>query len=156
MLKTTTSVLKSPDNYRPISLLSVLSKVLERYVYNLIASHLETNPLSDSQWGFRLGRSTVSALLTVIEWLRILEDGKESCAILFDYRKAFDSVPHRPLMGKLFSLNVSPFLTQWILDYLTNQSQQVVVGSATSNPIKALLGVPQGSVLGPLLFLNLY
>ena len=93
---------------------SCISKVLERHVYNLIASHLETYSLSDSQWGFRLGRSTISVLLTVIDnWLRILEDGKEICAIFFDYRKAFDSVPHRPLMGKLFSLNVNPFLTRW-------------------------------------------
>ena len=106
---------KSPDNYRPISLLSILSKVLERHVYNLIATHLEANPLSDFQWGFRLGRSTVSALLTVVdEWLRVLEDGKEICAIFFDYRKAFDSVPHRPLMEKLFSLNLNPYLTCWI------------------------------------------
>ena len=79
-----TSAPKSPDNYCPISLLSALSKVLERHVYNLVANHLETNPLSDSQWGFRRGHSTVSALLTVVdEWLRILEDGKEICAIFF-------------------------------------------------------------------------
>ena len=62
-----TSVPKSPDNYCPISLLSVLSKALERHVNNLIASHLETNPLSDLQWGFRFGRSTVSALLIVVD-----------------------------------------------------------------------------------------
>ena len=139
---------KSPDNYHPISLLSVLSKIL---VYNVIASHLESNPLTDCQWGFRFGRSTVWALLTIVdEWLRILEDGKEICAIFFDYRKAFDSVPHRPLMQKLFSLNLNSFLSRWISDYLTNRTQQVVVDSATSSAIQVLLG---GSVLGPLLFL---
>ena len=146
---------KSPDNYCPISLLGILSKVLERHVYNLIATHLETNPLSDFQWGFRLGCSTVSALLTVVdEWLRVLEDGKEICAIFFDYHKAFDSVPHRPLMEKLFSLNLNPYLTRWISDYLTSRLQQVVVDGATSDAIQVLSGIPQGSVLGTLLYIS--
>lgn len=118
-------------------------------MYNLIARNLEANPLSDSQWGFRLGRSTVSALPTVVdEWLRILEDGKEITQSFFDYRKAFDSVPHCPLMEKSFFLNLNPFLTRWISDYLTSRSQQVVVDGATSSAIQVLSGVPQGSVLG--------
>ena len=73
----------SPDYYRPVSLLSILSKVLERHVYNVIADHLdETHLLSDCQWGFRAGRSTVGALLaTTSHWFSLLEAGEEICAV---------------------------------------------------------------------------
>jgi len=84
-----------PNNYRPISLLSVLSKLLERHVHKLLADHLSTHhPLSNSQWGFSEGKSTVTALLTTThEWFQSLEEGKEICAVFFDFKKAFDSIP---------------------------------------------------------------
>ena len=80
----------SPDKYRPVSLLSILSKVLERHVYNIIADYLdEIYPLTDYQWGFRAGRSTVGALLAATShWFSLLEAGREVCAIFFDYCKA--------------------------------------------------------------------
>ena len=84
------SLANSPHNYRPVSLLSILSKVLERHVYTAIADHLdEIHLLSDCQWGFRAGRSTVAALLAATShWFSLLEAGKEIlCAILFCYRK---------------------------------------------------------------------
>ena len=145
----------SPDNFRPISLLSILSKALERHIFHLITAELDkTCPLSNTQWGFRTGRSTISALLaTINHWLELREAGKDICAVFFDYRKAFDTVPHRPLLEKLTSLNVNNFLIQWIADYLTSRTQQVVVEGETSEVVKVLSGVPQGSVLGPLLFL---
>ena len=72
-----------------------------RYIYSLIIDHLNvTKELSTTQWGFRSGRSTVTALLSVTQdWFAALESGKEICAIFFDYQKAFDSVPHAPLLA---------------------------------------------------------
>ena len=110
--------------------------------------------LSDTQWGFRAGQSTTSALLfTTSHWFELLEAGKDICAVFFDYRKAFDSVPHRPLLHKLVLLNLNRFLIQWIADYLTSRTQQVVVEAESLTVEDVLSGVPQGSVLGPLLFL---
>ena len=93
----------SPNNYRPISLLVVLSKLLERHIHSIITQHLNEHQLiSNSQWGFTTGRSTVAALLsTTHDWFKLLEEGKDICAIFLDYRKAFDSVPHRTLIDKL-------------------------------------------------------
>ncbi len=93
-----------PTNYRPISLLPIISKVLEQHVYLLIMEHLQCHhPLAACQWG----RSTVTALLHCTnDWLKALEDGKEVCAVFFYFRKAFDSVPHTPLMTKLVALGL--------------------------------------------------
>ena len=84
---------QSTSDFRPISLLSILSKALERHFYNLISNHLLINcPLVDSQWGFQPGKSTVSALLhTTHDWLQQLEMGTEIGAIFFDFKKAFDT-----------------------------------------------------------------
>ncbi len=99
-----------PINYRPISLLSVVSKVLERYIHSINTSHLNVNhPISQQQWGFQRGKSTVTSLLTVIhDWLMILESGKEVCSVFINLKKAFDTVPHRPLISKLERTGLSP------------------------------------------------
>ena len=122
-------------------------------MWNLIEDFLEeTWAISDRQWGFRAGRSTVSTLLsTTSDWFFLLDVGQSVCAVFFDYQKAFDSVPHYPLLERLISLHSNLHLVKWIANYLTSRYQRVVVGGETSNAVSVLSGVPQGSVLGPLL-----
>ena len=88
----------SAKNYRPISLLSILSKLLEKHMQSLILGHLQSvSPLASQQWGFRSKRSTVSALLDAVNnWQQTLDNCKEICAVFFDLRKAFNLVPHSP------------------------------------------------------------
>jgi len=102
------------SNYRPISLLSTVSKMLEKHFYNLIFTHVELFcPLSPNQWGFLRGRSAGSALLTVTdEWHQILEQKAEAGMVFFDLKKAFDTVPHRSLLNKLSSMGLDPHILQ--------------------------------------------
>ena len=144
--------LSKATNYRPISLLSIVSKMLERHFHQYITNHLnEYHPLSNKQWGFQSGKTTTTALLLVThDWFQALEAGQEECSIFFDLRKAFDSIPHRLLVDKLTSLGLDAHINSWITSYLTNRKQHVVVGGESSQDALVLSGVPQGSVLGPL------
>ena len=144
-----------PKNYRPISILPIVSKLLERHVHSLVFRHLlESHPVSPFQWGFMPRRSTTSALCSLThDWLRQLDDGNEICLVFFDVQKVFDSVPHCHLMSKLSSLQLCPQIYQWIHSYLAERSQVVAVGGEQSAAVDVISGVPQGSVLGPLLFI---
>ena len=145
----------TPCGYRPISLLSILSKMLERHIAQLLLEHLATHhPLSLQQWGFQTGKCTTTALIHVTDhWLQELEQSHEICAIFFDLQKAFDSVPHRALLAKLHSLGLNSYLQKWICHYLLDRKQRVILNGTCSELATVYSGVPQGSVLGPLLFL---
>ena len=114
----------SPSNYRPVSLLPILSKLLEKHIYGVLYHNLqETQPLSNSQWGFQAGKSTVTALLeTTHNWLQLMETGQEVGAVFFDFKKAFDSVPRQALLQKLESLGINKQLLKWLYSYLTNRT----------------------------------
>jgi len=136
-------------NYRPISLLCILSKVLERIVYNSMIKHVEGS-LTKHQFGF-LNRSTLQQLLTFTN--EILEAKTEVDVVYMDFRKAFDSKPHNGLLTKLNSTGITGKLWSWLKEYLQQRFQCVRIGDSISALCKVLSGVPQGSVLGPLLFM---
>ena len=115
---------------------------------------MEKNIISDCQWGFTPKRSTTTALLsTIYEWHKDMESVYEVCAV-FDLQKAFDSVPHRNLLHVVQNTGLHPILVKWLCSYLIHRSQRVVVDGTASPDVHAASGVPQGSVLGPLLFIN--
>ena len=141
-------------NYRPISLTSIVCKIMESLVKESILTHMiSNNLLSKKQYGFISGRSTVTQLLNYLDrCATIMADGGVTDAIYFDFAKAFDTVPHSRLIGKLQAYGVSGDLLKWVEAFLLNRSQIVRVNGEESFSAAVLSGIPQGSVLGPLLF----
>ena len=143
------------SNYRPISLLSNLDKILEKLMYNRIYNFLDKNNLIYSlQFGFRQKYSTSFALIHLTETLKqALDQGKYGCGIFVDLQKAFDTVDHNILLSKLNFYGIRGVALEWFDSYLKERKQFVSINGFHSENSLISIGVPQGSVLGPLLFL---
>ena len=145
----------NPTNYRPISLTSICCKSLEHIMYSNIMSHLKLhNVLSSVQFGFREKHSAELQLLrTADDFALNLNHNQSTDAILLDFCKAFDKVSHRHLRVKLEYYGIKDSILEWISSFLSGRTQRVVWGGSTSDPVDVTSGVPQGTVLSPLLFL---
>ena len=142
-------------NYRPISLLNTLGKVFERIVFKHLFNYLNShNILTPLQSGFVPGDSTVNQLIYLLDTVSSsLDSGKEVRAVFCDISKAFDRVWHFGLLYKLEAIGISGNLLTWFSSYLSHRRQRVVLPGASSDWAEVKAGVPQGSILGPLLFL---
>ncbi|CAB3985999.1 Hypothetical predicted protein [Paramuricea clavata] len=140
------------ENYRPISLLSIVSKTLERCVLNHLFLRIQES-VHSAQYGFIIGRSSTSQLLSTLHKIgKDLDKRLQTDVVFMDISKAFDTVDHAKLLQKLRDFGLSGSLLLWFENYLSGRCQEVTVHGATSTPFPITSGVPQGSLLAPFLF----
>ena len=142
-------------NYRPISILPVLSKIYEKVIATRLNSFLEKNKIkNDKQFGFRKNHSTALALTKFMEYItEKLDNGNLVLSVFVDLSKAFDTIDHKILIKKLFNYGIRGTALKLFEDYLTNRYQCVAIGDNISSLLQITCGVPQGSILGPVLFI---
>ena len=147
--------LKQVGNYRPISLLPSPGKILEKIVHEQINNHLEQGQfLTASQYGFRKNRSAIHAITQLLNHINIgLNKGAPTLALFIDFRKAFDCLQYNKLVNKLRCMNLSPDTIEWVKHYLTDRQQCTRANNTISDFSQIKQGVPQGSILGPLLYI---
>ena len=142
-----------PGNYRPIAILPVLSKICERAVFDQLHNHIK-GKLYSCQSGFRPGYSTETSLLNITDnWFDAIDKGNVIGLVMLDLKKAFDTVHHDTLIDKLKLYDLDDKCIAWFKDYLSNRSHSVSVNGISSEQADCVCGIPQGSILGPLLFI---